>query len=144
MGSGTRRIDPSTRLRSLGMTPDRSLARDCSHALPPYRPTALPPIFTPMLLLLVRHARAGDRDPDRWADDSLRPLTNLGREIHSQVSRSLARLECSPEVVLTSPWVRAVQTAELMVEEMERELEAVRCEALAREVSIDEIVAQVQ
>jgi len=97
-----------------------------------------------MLLLLVRHARAGDRDPDRWADDSLRPLTNLGREIHSQVSRSLARLECSPEVVLTSPWVRAVQTAELMVEEMELDLEAVRCEALARDVSIDDIAAQVK
>ena len=97
-----------------------------------------------MLLLLVRHARAGDRDPDRWADDSMRPLTNLGREIHSQMSRTLARLECSPEAMLTSPWVRAVQTAELMVEEMELDIEPVRCEALARDVTIEDIAQQVK
>ncbi len=96
-----------------------------------------------MLLLLVRHARAGDQDPDRWPDDRLRPLTNVGREIHAQLSRALARLECAPDAVLTSPWVRAVQTAELMVEEMEIEREAIRCEALATDVDIAAIAGQV-
>lgn len=96
-----------------------------------------------MQLLLIRHARAGDQDPDRWPDDRLRPLTNLGREIHAQASRALARLECAPDAVLTSPWVRAVQTAELMVEEMEIEREAVRCEALATDVDIAAIGEQI-
>lgn len=96
-----------------------------------------------MLLLLVRHARAGDQDPDRWPDDRLRPLTNVGREIHSQTSRALAKLESAPDAVLTSPWVRAVQTAELMVEEMGLEREPVRCEALATEVDVAAIAEQV-
>lgn len=96
-----------------------------------------------MLLFLVRHARAGDRDADRWPDDRLRPLTNMGRKVHSQMSRALARLECVPDAVLTSPWVRALQTAELMVEEMEVENKAIRCEALAQDVNIDAIGQQV-
>lgn len=96
-----------------------------------------------MQLLLVRHARAGDRDPDRWPDDALRPLTNVGREIHAQASRALAKLEAIPDAVLTSPWVRAVQTAELMVEEMGLEREPIRCEPLAREVDVQAIAAEV-
>ena len=96
-----------------------------------------------MQILLVRHARSGDQDPDRWPDDRLRPLTNVGREIHAQTSRALARLEAVPDAILTSPWVRAVQTAELMVEEMELEREPVRCEALAAEVNLAAIGEQV-
>ncbi|HEX6645472.1 MAG TPA: histidine phosphatase family protein [Gemmatimonadales bacterium] len=92
-----------------------------------------------MLLLLVRHARASERDADRWPDDSLRPLTNLGREFHSEMSRGLSRLDCPPEAVLTSPWVRARQTADLMVEEMELDLEPIECEALARDVDLEAI-----
>ena len=49
-----------------------------------------------MQLLLIRHARAGDQDPDRWPDDRLRPLTNLGREIHAE--HGLASLEVTDEV----------------------------------------------
>lgn len=97
-----------------------------------------------MLLLLIRHARAGDRDPDRWPDDTLRPVTNVGREIHAQMSRALVRLECAPEAVLTSPWVRALQTAELMIEEMELDLEPVRCEVLARQPDLGTLGEQVR
>jgi phosphohistidine phosphatase len=96
-----------------------------------------------MLILLVRHARAGDPDSQRWPDDRLRPLTNPGREVHAQMSRALATLEAMPEAVLTSPWVRAVQTAELMVEEMELDLEPIRCEALAGELDIEAIGRQI-
>ena len=64
-----------------------------------------------MLLLLVRHAHAGDRDPTQWPDDSQRPLTDKGRKTHAKVSRALRNLELAPELVLTSPWLRALQTA---------------------------------
>ena len=33
-----------------------------------------------MLLLLIRHANAGDRDPQRWPADRDRPLTDKGRK----------------------------------------------------------------
>lgn len=97
-----------------------------------------------MLLLLVRHARAADRDPERWPDDSLRPITNLGREFHSEISRALGRLDCTTEAVLTSPWVRAMQTAEMTIEEMELDLEPIPSEALAQDVDLDAIRKDVE
>ena len=41
-----------------------------------------------MLVLLIRHARAGDRDPAQWPDDSKRPLTDEGREIQAGTGRA--------------------------------------------------------
>ncbi len=69
-----------------------------------------------MLLLLVRHADAGERDPARWPDDTLRPLTEKGRKIQGQVVKALRDAGVAPEVVLTSPWLRAAQTAELLTQ----------------------------
>ena len=89
-----------------------------------------------MLLLLVRHAQAGERDPERWPDDRLRPLTRAGRAAHARVSRGLARLGIVPDLVLTSPWVRARQTAEIMVEELGLETEPADCEALTTEPNV--------
>ena len=86
-----------------------------------------------MLILLVRHAQASERDPERWPDDTLRSLTNVGREAHAGITRALCRLDLYPEVLLTSPWKRAIQTANLMIEEMEVEIDATRCDALAAE-----------
>src|SRR5690606_20100291 len=75
-------------------------------------PERAPADLGSMLLLLTRHARAPERDTARWPDDSLRPLTNLGREFHAEMSRALARIDGTPGAVLTSPWVRARQTAD--------------------------------
>lgn len=71
-----------------------------------------------MLLLLVRHADAGDRDPERWPDDRDRPLTDKGRKVQRRVSRALGERKLVPTVVLTSPWARAAQTAEALVSEL--------------------------
>jgi phosphohistidine phosphatase len=84
-----------------------------------------------MLLLLVRHANAGDHDPSRWPDDRDRPLTDKGRKTHRRVSRLLGRLDYIPSLVLTSPWLRAAQTAEILVETLELVHPPVPCEALA-------------
>jgi phosphohistidine phosphatase len=71
-----------------------------------------------LLLLLVRHAHAGDRDPDRWPDDRDRPLTDKGRKVQRRVSRALGEQQLVPTLVLTSPWTRAAQTAEILVSEL--------------------------
>ena len=84
-----------------------------------------------MLLLLVRHAHAGDRDPDRWPDDRERPLNDKGRKTQRRVSRGLAKLELAPTAVLTSPWTRAAQTAEIIVSELGLPQPPVPSEALA-------------
>ena len=66
-------------------------------------------------LYLVRHAIAEERG-DEWPDDTKRPLTHKGIAKMRQVVQGLDRLEPGIEVVLTSPLVRARQTAELLVE----------------------------
>lgn len=62
---------------------------------------------------LVRHAIAEERG-SRWPDDDLRPLTREGIRRFKEVVRGLARLDVELDLIITSPLVRARQTAELL------------------------------
>ena len=64
-------------------------------------------------LYLVRHAVAEDRGPT-WPDDTLRPLTARGQRRFAKAAAGFVRLEGLPDRILTSPLVRARQTAELL------------------------------
>lgn len=64
-------------------------------------------------LYLVRHAAAGRRGP-AWPDDRLRPLTPDGRRRFRRVVRGIAAHGARIDLVLTSPLVRARQTADLL------------------------------
>lgn len=86
-----------------------------------------------MLLLLVRHANAGERDPAQWPDDRERPLTEKGRKVQADVSRFLRKRDFTPTLVLTSPWTRAAQTAQILVEVARVSQPPVPCEALAED-----------
>jgi phosphohistidine phosphatase len=68
-------------------------------------------------LYLVRHAIAFDADPVQWPDDSLRPLTPEGEKRFRRAASGLGQLGASVEVVLSSRWVRAWRTAELLEKE---------------------------
>ena len=70
-----------------------------------------------MLLLLIRHADAGDRDPAKWPDDTKRPLTGKGRRQQERMDRRLRRRGYQPDRILVSPWTRAWQTAEIVARE---------------------------
>ena len=70
-----------------------------------------------MDLYLVRHGVAFDFDPAQWPDDSKRPLTPEGQKRFARSARGLKALVPSVELVLSSPWVRAWQTAELLESE---------------------------
>jgi phosphohistidine phosphatase len=96
-----------------------------------------------MLLLLVRHAHAGDRDPSQWPDDTQRPLTEKGRKAHAKLARTLRNLELAPELVLTSPWLRAMQTAEIVREVMLLPQPPVPTTALADDPDLARIAAEV-
>ncbi len=66
-------------------------------------------------LYLVRHAQADARGP-RWPDDARRPLTARGRQRFTALLRDPAVRRASFDVVLTSPLVRAAQTAAMLAE----------------------------
>ena len=67
----------------------------------------------PHELYVIRHGLAEERG-DAWPDDAKRPLTDEGTSRMRKAVRGLARLGVSVEVVLSSPLVRARQTAEIV------------------------------
>ncbi len=70
---------------------------------------------TPYTLYLVRHAEAADRS-DAYPDDDLRPLTPDGMTRFRAEVRALGELGVSIDRILSSPLVRARQTAEILSE----------------------------
>ena len=65
-----------------------------------------------MKLTIIRHAIAVPSGTEGVADDE-RPLTDKGRRRFEEVARGLAEICESPDVLLTSPLPRAMETAEI-------------------------------
>lgn len=75
-----------------------------------------------MPLYLVRHAKAGNRS--KWVGpDQLRPLTKAGREQADRFAAELA--EVAVPRILSSPYVRCVQTVEPLARKLGLEVEQV-------------------
>src|SRR5262245_14262699 len=94
-------------------------------------------------LYLVRHAVAEARG-DAWPDDAKRPLTEDGMARMRKAARGLARLGVTLDVVLTSPLVRARQTAEIVVEALHPRPALVSTESLSTDGSYAAVVAELE
>ena len=81
-------------------------------------------------LFLVRHAIAEERGPS-WPDDSKRPLTRKGMDRMREVAQGLAAAGVEFDEILTSPFTRAQQTAEVLAEAYGRPPRITRFDALA-------------
>ena len=82
-----------------------------------------------MDIYLVRHAVAFDPDPNQWPNDRDRPLTPEGEKRFRRAARGLTELMPAPDAMLSSPFVRAWRTAELLEKEASWP-KPVACEAL--------------
>lgn len=67
-----------------------------------------------MNLYIVRHAIAVESGTPGYEDDSQRPLTDEGRKKMKKIVKGLRQLEIELDVILTSPYVRARDTAEIL------------------------------
>jgi 8-oxo-dGTP diphosphatase len=86
-------------------------------------------------IYLVRHAKAGNRL--RWTEpDELRPLTKPGRRQAEALVEQLAEQPFSR--LLSSPYVRCVQTLEPLAQARDRLLET--ADELAEGMPIDELL----
>ena len=94
-----------------------------------------------MRLVLMRHGEAGDADPARWPDDRDRPLTDEGRHEHAQVAEGLRRMGVSFDRILTSPLVRARETARITARAYGGALEPEETELLGDRAEPARIVA---
>ena len=91
-----------------------------------------------MILYVVRHAIAEERNPDRWPDDHDRPLSERGVRRFHPVAHMLNRLVPDIDALLSSRAVRAWSTAEILTRVAGwpqpmacRELEGASSEAVA-------------
>lgn len=66
-----------------------------------------------MQLYIVRHGIAIDREDPKCPPDPERYLTEEGVEKTKQVAKGVAALAASADLLLSSPYVRATQTAEI-------------------------------
>ncbi len=68
-----------------------------------------------MNLFFLRHAKAHPRGP-KFRPDSKRPLTREGEDKIYDVARGIKKLRVKFDLILTSPCVRALRTAEILAE----------------------------
>lgn len=67
-----------------------------------------------MKLYILRHGEAADHSDRRYANDGERPLTRKGIKRTRQLANALRQMDITFDVILTSPLVRARQTAEIV------------------------------
>jgi phosphohistidine phosphatase len=83
-----------------------------------------------MIIYFLRHGLAEDREA--WlADDRQRPLTKEGKEKMTQEAGALAGLNLSLDLIITSPLVRALQTAQIVAMRLNVEDKLIQDERLA-------------
>jgi phosphohistidine phosphatase len=68
-----------------------------------------------MNLFFLRHAKAFPRGP-KFRPDSKRPLTREGEKAMCEAAAGIRRLELGFDLILASPYSRALRTAEILAE----------------------------
>ncbi len=87
-----------------------------------------------MIIHLIRHAQALERS--REIPDEQRCLTCRGRKRFRLVAAAIRKLDVDPEAILTSPKIRAVQTAEILAALLHFSGELLVVPALAAEFTL--------
>jgi phosphohistidine phosphatase len=70
-----------------------------------------------MNLYIVRHAIAVQRGTTDYEDDSQRPLTDNGRKKMEKIVKGLRQFGIELDTILSSPYVRARDTAKILASE---------------------------
>ena len=79
-----------------------------------------------MILYLVRHGIAVDRTDPKSPPEAERPLTARGVQKTRSAALGLRALGAKPDVLITSPYMRAAQTAEIFAEALGFSVEKIR------------------
>jgi phosphohistidine phosphatase len=79
-----------------------------------------------MQLYIVRHGLAIDREEPKCPPDPERYLTEEGMEKTKRVAKGLAALGATPGLFVSSPYTRAVQTAEIFADALDYSRQKIR------------------
>lgn len=94
-----------------------------------------------MKLYLVRHAIA--EDSASYEDDSLRPLTEKGRERMKKIAASLREIGVQPDLIVSSPYVRASQTACILAKALKYREEIAYSDSLVPMGKADDMIGEI-
>src|SRR5208283_5925456 len=76
---------------------------------------------TKMVIYFLRHANAGTKHFSNPARDEKRPIDKLGEEQSHDVGRAMAAIGVTANVIISSPMTRAIQTANIVAQELGHE-----------------------
>ncbi len=97
-----------------------------------------------MILYLVRHGLAVDRTDPKSPAEAERPLTAKGVQKTRAAALGLAELDVNPDVLISSPFVRAAQTAEIFAETLGYSVQKIKVsDALKPSANPSEIVKEI-
>lgn len=94
-----------------------------------------------MKIHLLRHGIAAAREDPAFAADSERPLTRKGIKRMRKAARGIRRLELGFKAILTSPLIRARQSAEIVAAVLGAESLLRELAELSPESSIEELLS---
>jgi phosphohistidine phosphatase len=95
-----------------------------------------------MELYLFRHGIAEDARPGR--PDANRALTDEGKKKVADVAKAARRAGVEPSLIVSSPYVRAVETARIAAEVFEYKADVVRTETLVPHGSPEKVWAELR
>lgn len=95
-----------------------------------------------MEVYLFRHGIAEDAKPGR--PDASRALTDEGRKKAADVVKAARRAGVEPSLIVSSPYVRAVETAQIAVEGFDYKGDVVRTETLVPHGSPENVWAELR
>src|SRR6266545_5628200 len=96
-----------------------------------------------MKLYLIRHSNAVDPGTPEYEDDSQRPLTEKGRDKARKIASALKELGAEPNLILSSPYVRAAQTAEIVAKTIKTKNEIAFSDCLVPMGDVDALIGEI-
>ena len=96
-----------------------------------------------MKLYLIRHSNAVELGTEDYEDDSQRPLTEQGCQKMEGIAASLRNLGLKPDLIVSSPYVRAHQTAQILAKGLKYQGEIHFNEALIPMGEADTIIGEI-
>ena len=95
-----------------------------------------------MNLYIIRHAIAVDEGTADF-EDSQRPLTDKGRKKMRQIAKGLRSLGVEFDLILSSPYLRAQETAEVLADVFKMKKKIVFSKSLVPEAEPEKVIAEI-
>src|SRR5262245_59547423 len=94
-----------------------------------------------MEIYVLRHGIAVERGSPGYKKDSDRPLTKEGEEKVRQIAQALLAMDLRFDLILSSPYIRAEQTAHIVAEELDEEVTFM--DSLVPGGDVQELIAEI-